>query len=216
MRTYAPPAHTGLTILYHDDDFLVLDKPSGLLSVPGRVAENKDSLSSRVQLEYPEATIVHRLDMDTSGIMAMALNKEAHRAISRQFEFKETDKTYIAVVWGQLETDAGEVDLPMRCDWPNRPLQIVDFEQGKKALTKWKVLDREEDRSRVELTPITGRSHQLRVHMQSLGYPIMGDPFYAKGDALIKSERLLLHAAELSFTHHLSGEKINIRSKVPF
>lgn len=216
MRAYTPPPHLGLDILYIDEDFVVLNKPSGLLSVPGRSEENKDSLASRVQLEFPEATIVHRLDMDTSGIMAMARNKAAHVAISRQFEQKETEKAYTAVLFGSVEGDTGKVDLPMRCDWPNRPRQIVDFEQGKSAQTLWQVIQRSEETTRVLLTPITGRSHQLRVHMQALGYPIMGDPFYAEGDARDKVDRLLLHATELSFTHHISGKKITIESDVPF
>ena len=216
MRAYAPPPHDELDILYIDDDFVVLNKPNGLLSVPGRLDEHKDSLSSRVQLEFPEATIVHRLDMDTSGIMAMARNKSAHVAISRQFEAKETEKSYTAVLFGVVRDDEGEVDLPMRCDWPNRPLQIVDFEQGKKAQTLWKVVERLEESTRVLLTPITGRSHQLRVHMQALGYPIMGDPFYAEGDARNRVDRLLLHATELSFMHHITGEKITVKSNVPF
>lgn len=216
MRAYTPPPNHGLDILYIDEDFVVLNKPSGLLSVPGRSEENKDSLASRVQSEFPEATIVHRLDMDTSGIMAMARNKAAHVAISRQFEQKETEKAYTAVVFGSVEGDTGKVDLPMRCDWPNRPRQIVDFEQGKSAQTLWQVIGRTDETTRVLLTPITGRSHQLRVHMQALGYPIMGDPFYAEGDARDSVDRLLLHATELSFTHHLTGKKITIESEVPF
>ncbi|MTI10559.1 RluA family pseudouridine synthase [Curvivirga aplysinae] len=218
MRAYSPPAHEGLTILYKDESYLVLDKPSGLLSVPGRAEENKDSLATRVQTEYPNATIVHRLDMDTSGIMVMALSKEAHRDISRQFEHKETDKSYTAIVWGLIEGKEGSVDLPMRCDWPNRPKQIVDHEQGKFALTHWKCLAHDEvnNTSRIALFPVTGRSHQLRVHMQALGHPILGDPFYAKGDAFEASSRLLLHATELNFTHHKSDDRIKIKSNVPF
>lgn len=216
MRAYTPPPHTGLDILYIDEDFVVLNKPSGLLSVPGRADENKDSLASRVQLEFPEATIVHRLDMDTSGIMAMARNKPAHVAISRQFELKETEKSYTAVLFGVMQEDEGEVGLPMRCDWPNRPRQIVDFEQGKNAQTLWRVIEKSKNSTRVLLTPITGRSHQLRVHMQALGYPIMGDPFYAEGEAQTCVERLLLHATELSFRHHLTGNMINVKSDVPF
>ena len=184
--------------------------------------ENKDSLATRVQADFPEATIVHRLDMDTSGIMVMARNAEAHRHLSRQFELKETDKEYTAIVYGLMEEETGHVDLPMRCDWPNRPKQIVDFDQGKKAVTDWKSLCRETlpddmgEATRVALYPITGRSHQLRVHMQAIGHPILGDPFYAENNALKAADRLLLHATTLCFTHHLTADRISIHSPCPF
>ncbi|MDX1738823.1 MAG: pseudouridine synthase, partial [Alphaproteobacteria bacterium] len=179
MRPYNPPPHVSHDILYQDDSYIVLNKPAGLLSVPGRLPENKDSLASRVQQTLPEARIVHRLDMDTSGIIALALTAEAHRHLSKQFEQKTTKKTYVALIYGAPEHKAGCVDLPLRCDWPNRPLQMVDHELGKSAQTDYEIISQQENICRVLLHPITGRSHQLRVHMKELGTPIIGDPFYA-------------------------------------
>jgi len=153
---YQPPK-SPLDILYQDKDIIVLNKPCGLLSVPGRQDHMKDSLSLRVQAQFPSATVVHRLDMDTSGIMLMTLNKEAHRHISKQFEKRVTEKSYIAHLYGNLEQEEGEIDLPLILDWPNRPLHMVDPENGKPALTRWKVLDRLPDYTRVVFTPsITG------------------------------------------------------------
>lgn len=214
---YVPP-QTPLEILHFDEQIIVLNKPSGLLSVPGRAEAHKDSLYLRVLDEYPDATVVHRLDMDTSGVMVMARTKEAHRHISRQFEEKTTKKTYICLVDGLVKDDAGSVDLPMRCDWPNRPLQIVDFEQGKKALTHWKVLERlpEKQMTRLELTPVTGRSHQLRVHCQAMGHVIIGDRFYAPEDIIAKSDRLCLHAACLTLMHPGTGEMMTFDAVVGF
>lgn len=198
---YAPPMEPYLDIIYRDEDFIVLNKQSGLLSVPGRLPEHQDCLQNRVQRVLPTATIVHRLDMATSGIIIMALNKAAHVEISRQFEKRETSKSYIARVYGHVEQLTGEINLPLICDWPNRPKQKVDHEHGKKALTLYKILNQEEQTTLVELTPVTGRSHQLRIHMLSLGHPIIGDRLYAHDDALKMSSRLQLHAQNLSFTH---------------
>ncbi len=212
---YCPP-ETGLNILHKDEDLIVLDKPHGLLSVPGKAEEHRDCLETRVQSEFPRARIIHRLDMDTSGILVMAMHIDSHRHLSKQFEVKTTQKTYIAIVDGIVEKDQGTVDLALRCDWPNRPLQMVDQEQGRKATTHWKVLERFEDATRLELTPITGRSHQLRVHCLSLGHPILGDRFYASGGAMMKSNRMCLHAHKLVLQHPRADEEISFRSEVPF
>lgn len=210
MSDYQPPADQGLSILYCDDVLLVLDKPSGLLSVPGRGEDKKDCLLSRAQVEYPDALIVHRLDMETSGVIVLARNKAVHRQLSLLFQEREVQKRYIAVVDGRIPDAAGVIDLPLICDWPNRPRQIVDHEIGKPSLTRFKVLWRniEEDSTRVELEPETGRSHQLRVHLQSLGYPILGDRLYANTQQQAKASRLLLHALSLSFEHPVTAEPL--------
>ena len=213
---YAPPTSPYLDIKYQDEDFLILNKPSGLLSVPGKAPEHKDSLQFRVQRVLPTATIVHRLDMATSGLLVMALNKAAHRHISKQFELRQTQKSYIAVVFGQIEQESGEIDLPLICDWPNRPKQMVDHTRGKSAQTHWRVLNRQESSTRLELTPITGRSHQLRVHMLSIGHPILGDRLYAHDEALGMSSRLLLHAQTLSFKHPQLEQTMTFNCPVPF
>jgi tRNA pseudouridine32 synthase/23S rRNA pseudouridine746 synthase len=213
---YAPPLEPYLHILYQDDDIIVLDKPSGLLSVPGKAKEHADCLQSRVQRVFPLATVVHRLDMATSGIMVMAMNKAAHRHLSKQFELRQTDKSYQAVIYGQPNSDSGEVDLPLICDWPNRPKQMVDKENGKKALTRWQIVKRDEQCCRVDLFPVTGRSHQLRVHMLSMGHPIIGDRLYAHPAALALGQRLHLHAKALSFSHPVSEKMQHFNSEVPF
>ena len=216
LLVYAPPLSPYLKIIYQDEDVLLLDKPSGLLTVPGKATEHRDCLQLRAQRVFPGASIVHRLDMATSGLLLMAMNKHSHRHISRQFELRQTSKTYQARVFGKLVADQGSVDLPLICDWPNRPKQMVDFERGKQALTHWRVLAREQDSTLVELLPITGRSHQLRVHMLSLGHPILGDRLYAHPQALAMSPRLQLHACQLSFTHPQSGLSLNFHSPCPF
>lgn len=216
ILNYAPPVSPYIEIIYQDDDILVLNKPSGLLSVPGKADEHKDSLQLRVQRVFPTATIVHRLDMATSGLMLMALNKDSHRHLSRQFELRQTSKRYQAWVWGTLESKAGSVELPLICDWPNRPKQMVDHERGKPALTYYKTLEQQAQCAKVELIPVTGRSHQLRVHMLSLGHPILGDRLYAHADALAMANRLQLHACEISFCHPKSQEKLTFSSPSPF
>jgi tRNA pseudouridine32 synthase/23S rRNA pseudouridine746 synthase len=203
-----------LEIVSQDDDILVLNKPSGLLSVPGK--EHADCLQARVQRVFPTATVVHRLDMATSGLMVMALNKPAHRHISKQFELRETAKTYQAIVFNRVQQESGEINLPLICDWPNRPKQMVDHEQGKKALTHWRVLERNTHSTRLELKPVTGRSHQLRVHMLSMQHPILGDSLYAHDQALAMSNRLNLHAMFLSFRHPVSEQTLYFESEVPF
>ncbi|MEY8198995.1 MAG: pseudouridine synthase [Colwellia sp.] len=218
---YLPPMSPYLDIIYQDDDIVVLNKASGILSVPGRLPEHQDCLQNRVQRVLPTATVVHRLDMATSGIMIMALNKTAHVAISRQFEQRKTQKSYIARVWGLVELSDGSVDLPLISDWPNRPKQKVDHENGKKSLTHYRVLNHndstdEQASTLLELTPITGRSHQLRVHMLALGHPILGDRLYAPKEALIMRNRLQLHALNLSLFHPSTEQAIIFNAPCPF
>ncbi|WP_310621391.1 pseudouridine synthase [Flexibacterium corallicola] len=213
---YAPPTEPHLEILHQDDDILLLSKPSGLLSVPGKALEHRDCLETRAQGVFPSATTVHRLDMDTSGVMVMAMNRSAHRHLGLQFERRKTKKTYLARVWGQICEDEGQVDLPLRCDWPNRPKQMVDHELGRSAQTNWQIIQREEHTTLVKLMPVTGRSHQLRVHMLELGHPIVGDRFYADGEALNFSQRLQLHAHTLEFYHPDGGAWQSFSSSCPF
>jgi tRNA pseudouridine32 synthase/23S rRNA pseudouridine746 synthase len=213
---YNPPTKPYLDIVYQDNDLVLLNKPSGLLSVPGKALEHADCLQARVQRVFPSATVVHRLDMATSGLMLMALNKPAHRHISKQFELRQTHKTYQAIVFDIVKEDSGEITLPLICDWPNRPKQMVDFERGKKAFTKWQVLERYHNTTRVELSPVTGRSHQLRVHMLSMQHPIIGDRLYAHTEALALADRLHLHAMTLRFKHPVSEENLHFHSPVPF
>ena len=213
---YQPPMSPYLDIIYQDNDIVVLNKGSGLLTVPGRLAEHKDCLQHRVQSVLPTATIVHRLDMATSGIIIMALNKPAHVEISRQFEKRLTEKSYIARVYGKLKENTGSVDKALICDWPNRPKQKVDEENGKKSLTHYDVIEYGENSTLVRLTPITGRSHQLRVHMLSIGHPILGDRLYAHDKALTESPRLQLHANILSLAHPVNQEKMTFQVDCPF
>jgi tRNA pseudouridine32 synthase/23S rRNA pseudouridine746 synthase len=207
--------------VYVDDALLVFDKPSGLLAVPGRGADKQDCLAARVQARYPDALIVHRLDMATSGLMVMARGAAAQRALSKAFAAREVTKRYIAVVAGRLEAAQetwGVIDLPIIVDWPNRPLRIVDYEAGKPSLTRWRVLGHDDSgaTTRVELEPVTGRSHQLRVHLRELGHPILGDALYAPPAVQALSGRLLLHAWSLGFVHPLTGEALAFESPAPF
>ncbi len=211
---YAPPKEP-LKVIHVDADILILDKPSGLLSVPGRPVEHKDCLEHRARAAFPTSLQVHRLDMDTSGIMVFAMNPAAQRHLGLQFERRKTDKTYQALVWGQPD-DEGLVDLPLIVDWPNRPLQMVDHARGKPSQTNWKVIFRGSDFARVQLMPITGRSHQLRVHMLALGHVILGDRFYAKGAALAARDRLCLHAETLELHHPSDGRRVAFQSECPF
>jgi len=202
-------------IVHADDELLVVDKPTRMLSQPGVGADKKDSLITRLNLEYPSARIVHRLDWETSGLMVIALNAASHRALSIQFQERQTEKTYIAVVHGHLAESSGSVDAPLAADWNDKPRQIITPE-GRPSLTHWRCLGFEGNTSRAELKPVTGRSHQLRVHMLHLGHPMLGDGLYAPPDVLAAAPRLLLHAAELVFTHPGSGERMLHRSEVPF
>jgi len=222
---YAPPAPEGDTpfeLLYVDDHMLVLNKPSGLLSVPGRGPDKQDCLSARVQRRYPDALIVHRLDMQTSGLLAMARGIAAQRALNRAFEQRLIHKRYQAVVDGIARVTGsdewGVIDLPLELDWPNRPKHIVDFERGRPSVTRWRVMspDLERGGTRLELEPVTGRSHQLRVHLQAIGHPILGDDLYASLEAVARASRLLLHAHELKLPHPVTGELMIFSSPPPF
>ncbi|SDC70818.1 RluA family pseudouridine synthase [Ruegeria marina] len=212
--TYDPPQDP-LEILHEDAELIVVNKPAGLLSVPGRGEHLADCLLSRVQAAFPGALLVHRLDRDTSGVMVFAQTSHAQRNLSRQFEDRKTKKAYVARLWGKLEPRTGTVDLPLIVDWPNRPRQMVCHDTGRPAVTDWRVLRYEGDTTRVRLTPHTGRSHQLRVHCQALGHPILGDPFYATGAAQ-DFPRLMLHSEELRLKHPDSGKSLSFRAAAPF
>ncbi len=207
-----------MRILFQDEAVLAVDKPAGLLSVPGRGPDKADCAIARALQWCPDALVVHRLDMGTSGILVFGRGLAAQRALSRAFEQRLAHKRYEAVVAGQLDRDDGQVDLPLRCDWPNRPRQMVDPMLGKPALTRWQRLsvDPLADRSRVALFPLTGRSHQLRVHLMALGHPILGDELYAPPDRVAQAPRLLLHAARLELPHPVTGEPLVVESPVPF
>lgn len=211
---YNPPQDP-LVILHDDHEVLLVDKPSGLLSVPGKGEHLADCLLARVQAVFPTALLVHRLDRDTSGVMIFGLTPHAQRHLGLQFEKRQVKKTYVARVWGQLKDKTGTVDLPLCVDWPNRPKQHVDHENGKPAQTDWRVVRQQGNETRVRLMPRTGRSHQLRVHMLELGHPILGDPFYATGPAR-DFPRLMLHAETLQFRHPDGGAGTRITAKTPF
>ncbi len=210
--TYNPPPHIGLDILFQDAYFLIANKPAGLLSVPGNSPEKQDCMVSRCAAEFGELHIAHRLDMSTSGIIAFARSKEAVRGLNRLFAERKVHKTYIAVVDGLVQDAQGEINAPLMVDWERRPRQMIS-EQGRQAHTRYQVLSRdtETNTSRVQLTPITGRSHQLRVHMMSIGHAILGDEFYASDEAFAKADRLLLHAAELIFDHPITQQPLHIQ-----
>lgn len=222
MRTlpdcYQPPEFENPEILYSDDHLIVANKPSGLLSVPGRGENKKDCLIARIQLSSPEALVVHRLDMQTSGLMVLARNKDIQTSLSRLFEQRNINKEYVAIVDGEIQQSQGKIDLPLITDWPNRPRQKVDFESGKSSITQYEVIayDSNNNSTRVKLKPVTGRSHQLRVHLLSIGHVIYGDALYADEYIAGKSERLLLHANRITFNHPITQSVLDIESKVPF
>lgn len=203
---HAPPASRS-EFVYCDDSLLVVNKPAGLLSVPGRGADKQDCLSVRIQQEFPDALVVHRLDMATSGLLVFALGKEMQRQLSAMFSERLVKKSYVAILAGQIEAAAGEVDLPISADWENRPLRKIDAVSGKPSLTRYTKLEYDalNDASRVELEPVTGRTHQLRVHMNAIGHPIIGDNLYEGRSA----DRLHLHARTLSFSHPVTGVAMN-------
>ena len=198
------------SLVHVDRSLIVANKPTRLLSVPGRGPDKQDCLVHRIQVEFPDALIVHRLDYDTSGLIVLARGKPMHRELSLLFQNRAVEKRYIAVVAGRLYPEEGEIDLPLIVDWPNRPLHKVDFTDGKPSLTRYCTImyDSREDCSRVSLTPETGRTHQLRVHMHALGHPILGDPLYADEKHKAKANRLLLHASHLSFAHPITGKAL--------
>ena len=226
MHVYEPPIADGQEVIYRDDFLLVVNKPAGLLSVPGRGADKADSLISRLQAGWPDALVVHRLDMSTSGLVVLARGMDMQRRLSEMFRERQVVKRYVALVAGRLASAAGEIDLPIGRDWPNRPRQKVDMAEGKPSLTRYRMLGLENshngphiansselEATRIELEPVTGRTHQLRVHLAAIGYPILGDLLYGKGSA---ADRLMLHASNLGFAHPVSGEPLNVVCKPPF
>jgi len=204
----------GVAVLHVCDDLLVAEKPAGLLSVPGRAEANRDCMIARLQASYPNALTVHRLDQVTSGLMLFVRGKAMQVALSAQFERRQVGKRYEALVQGLVEEAVGEIVLPLICDWPNRPKQKVDFELGKPALTRWRVMARDADArcTRLELEPVTGRSHQLRLHLASIGHPIVGDVLYGA----VPAARVCLHARALAFAHPRSGQAMAFESPAPF
>lgn len=214
---YAPPT-ADLQVLHADDALLIVDKPAGLLAVPGRGEHLQDCLIARVQQRYADALVVHRLDMATSGLMVFARGAQAQRTLSLAFSHRQVHKRYVAVVTGRLLQAAGRIELPLICDWPNRPKQKVDAEHGKPSLTLYRTLshDGAHNTTRVELEPVTGRSHQLRVHLATLGHAIVGDALYASPEVPALAPRLLLHASELDLPHPTTGERLSLASPAPF
>lgn len=209
---YDPPPGAPV-ILHADDSLLVVVKPEGLLSVPGKGTEKADCLIARLQAAYPRVLLIHRLDTDTSGVMVFARTASAQVHLSGQFERRETEKHYVARVAGVVAGDSGTVDLPLTVDWPNRPRQHVDHATGRPAITGWQVLARAPQETRMRLIPHTGRTHQLRVHMAALGHPILGDPLYAPPS---DHPRLMLHAERLAFRHPVSGDPVTFTAPCRF
>ena len=219
---YRPPPDTGLDLIHVDDDVVVVAKPAGLLSVPGRGADRADCMASRVQARFANALIVHRLDMATSGLLVFGRGAEVQRALSMAFAGRDVHKRYEAVVHGLVQPEQGEIDLPLITDWPRRPRQMVCFDRGKPSLTRYRVVARDvgQGTTRVSLEPVTGRSHQLRVHQMALGHPIVGDPLYGPDSVRpcdeVAAWRLHLHAAELALPHPRDGRPMAWSSPVPF
>jgi tRNA pseudouridine32 synthase/23S rRNA pseudouridine746 synthase len=224
---FESPTSAELQVLHQDDAIIVLDKPAGLLAVPGRGPDKQDCLSRRAQDRWPDARVVHRLDMSTSGLVVMARGLAAQRALSQAFAERQVHKRYTAVVAGQLlnrEPDNGWnlIDLPLTVDWPNRPRSIVNAALGKPSQSRWRLATTEDlgphtgIGTRLELEPVTGRTHQLRVHLQAIGHPILGDALYASEQQQARAQRLLLHAHTLAFAHPLTGQALVWHSPVPF
>ncbi|MEP7241160.1 MAG: RluA family pseudouridine synthase [Devosia sp.] len=216
---YRPPTEPWIDIVHEDERLIVCNKPSGLLTVPGKDPSLADCLEARVQQRYPQhpaAKVVHRLDKDTSGLLLLAFDKPALGALGSQFEHRRIEKYYVARVWGDVAGDSGSIDLPLATDWENKPRQRVDFERGGAARTDWQVLARDGDTTRLKLTPFTGRTHQLRVHMLALGHPILGDSLYAEGAALVAADRLQLHAEMLGFAHPDDQRPMRFTVPAPF
>lgn len=214
LTAYNPPPEPP-EVIHADHEILVVNKPAGLLSVPGRGEDKADCAIERLRGAFPTILLVHRLDQDTSGVMIFGLTPHAQRNLSKQFEDRRTKKAYVARVAGRMEPKAGTVDLPLIVDWPNRPRQKVDHAEGKPALTEWRVMRAGDAESRVRLFPLTGRSHQLRVHMAETGHAILGDPIYAEG-AAADFPRLMLHAESLRVKHPDSGLQMTFTAPVPF
>ena len=208
----------GMPVLCADDALVAIAKPAGMLAVPGRGEQLRDCAAARVQARFPDALVVHRLDMATSGVMLLARGAAMQRHLSIAFARRQVHKRYVALVAGRIEATVGEIDLPLAADWPHRPRQKVDRTTGKPSLTRYRVIgyDAASDTTRVELEPITGRSHQLRVHLLALGHPIVGDALYAPPAVHARSVRLMLHACSLAFTHPARGHDVRIESEAPF
>lgn len=213
-----PPCREPVREIYRDDDLLVVEKPAFLLSVPGRGPENRDSVLTRLEEQEDSIYLLHRLDLDTSGIMLFARTRLAQKRIARGFQKRAVKKRYEAVVDGLIEEENGSIDLPIAPNWQDRPRNKICHEKGKPALTHWQVLERNEkaQTTRLELKPVTGRSHQLRLHMKAFGHPILGCDLYAPPEIEAKSERLLLHACEISFYHPITDDWMTLQSPVPF
>ena len=207
-----------LEVIHRDDRILVINKPVGLLSVPGIGEAKRDSLAIRAAAQFPGARILHRLDRDTSGVILLAFDAEAHRELSRQFHDRVVKKTYIAMVAGVVKDDQGRIDLPMRKDMDprNAPRQIIDHAEGRRAITDWWVMERLGDRTRLRLSPLTGRSHQLRLHLKEIGHPILGDDLYAPASVLAMSDRLMLHAQVLAIVHPSTASLMTFEAPCPF
>jgi tRNA pseudouridine32 synthase/23S rRNA pseudouridine746 synthase len=215
-------------LVYQDESLLVVNKPAGLLAVPGRGADKQDCLSARLQKEFPDALVVHRLDMATSGLMMFARGAETQRSLSHMFRERKMDKRYIALVQGRVEPPSGEVNLPIAADWPNRPMRKIDADMGKPSLTRYRVLGYKNEvastllrddqcpplsiTSRLELEPVTGRTHQLRIHMADIGHPVLGDALYGAE----KAGRMMLHACSLRFHHPATGMLLDFQCEAPF
>ncbi len=203
-------------ILFEDEHLIFINKPSGLLSVPGKDANPDYCIVGQLNQYLQGCLIVHRLDMDTSGIMVLAKDKQTHKALSRQFQERQTKKEYQAICSGIASQKNGSIKLPMRCDWANRPIQIIDFKQGKHAQTNWQVIEQKTDIFKVLLSPVTGRSHQLRLHMKQLGHPILGDNLYADKISYSQKNRLMLHASKLKLTHPNNNKPLTIKDTAEF
>lgn len=216
LLTYEPPLDPYVSILYADADIVVINKPSGLLSVPGKAPEHRDSAWARLERVLPNLRVVHRLDMATSGLLVFARHKSAQAGLQRQFEQRLVGKRYCAHVWGQPPAPCGEINLALRCDWPNRPRQMVDLTLGKPARTLYRVTGAHRHGAIMALTPYTGRSHQLRVHMQAVGCAILGDKFYASAEAYAAAPRLLLHAEYLSFRQPMTQARLEFNCPADF
>ncbi len=212
-----PPCPRPPNIIYEDDQLLLVNKPEFLLTVPGRHPLNQDCLITRIQATHPTASVVHRLDLDTSGILIVPLDKSAHAHISRQFQERTIEKTYHAIVHGVPNPDSGSIDLPIAPDWQNRPRQVISQDRGKKALTHYQLIEAKgTKKSRLLLQPVTGRSHQLRIHLASIGHPILGCDMYAHHEALAMSARLMLHAHRIELEHPGTGNRFSGEAPLPF
>ena len=210
---YQPP-DVPLKIIHQDDQVIVADKPAGLLSVPGKLEGRRDCLEVRLRAAFWDALLVHRLDCDTLGVMIFARTKQAQGFLGQEFEQRRAKKVYVARVHGVVEGENGRIDLPIGSDWPNRPKQMVDHQNGRSAITEWEVVERSAMETKVRLFPLTGRSHQLRVHMLALGHPVLGDPIYS--DDAGRFPRLMLHAESLALHHPKTGEMVTYSALCPF